>query len=79
MAQRIATDYEQCEPHDSYREFTDKVLIHVRKRPRLWDGATVLNLTVDERLLKRFGRSQEFLKEYPDFKDALEKLPIASP
>lgn len=79
QTQRIATDYEQCEPHDSYREFTDKVLIHVRKRPRVWDGSTVLNLTVDDRLLKRFGRSQEFLKEYPDFKDALEKLPVSRP
>ncbi len=55
------------------------MLIHVKKRPRLWDGATVLNLTVDEQLLKRFGRNLDFLKEYPDFKDALEKLPVARP
>ncbi|SSW64506.1 DUF2235 domain-containing protein [Achromobacter agilis] len=77
VAQRIATDYEQCEPHDSSREFTQKVLIHVRKRPRQWDGARVLNLTVDDRLVKRFARSQEFLKEYPDFKHALEQLPVS--
>ncbi|MCY1546421.1 hypothetical protein D9M68_824170 [compost metagenome] len=49
----------------------------MRKRPRQWDGARVLNLTVDDRLVKRFARSQEFLKEYPDFKHALEQLPVS--
>ena len=30
--QRISTDYEQCEPHDSYKEFTEKVPIPVKRR-----------------------------------------------
>lgn len=74
--QRISTDYEQCEPHDSYKEFTEKVPIPVKRRPRVWDKETVLNLTIDDRLVRRFERNQAFLKEYPDFRDALGKLEV---
>ena len=30
-----------------------------------------------DRLMKRCAHSQEFLKEYPDFKRALEQLPVS--
>jgi len=76
VAHRVSTDYDQCHPHDSYKEFTDKVLIHVKKRARMWDGAAVLNLTVDERVVKRVAGSAEYLKEFPDFKEAVVGLPV---
>lgn len=50
--------------------------IPVKKRPRLWDRDTVLNLTIDDRLVRRFERNLAFLKEYPDFRDALGKLEV---
>ncbi|MNT71446.1 hypothetical protein D3C72_2099310 [compost metagenome] len=76
IAHRVSTDYDQCHPHDSYKEFTDKVLIHVKKRARMWSGETVLNLTVDERVVKRVAGSAEYLKEFPDFKEAVVGLPV---
>jgi len=36
----------------------------------------VLNLTVDERLAKRLERNAEYLKEFPDFKEAVAGLPV---
>jgi len=52
------------------------VLIHVKKRPRVWDGETVLNLTVDERVVKRVEINAEYLREFPDFREALAGLPL---
>jgi len=42
----------------------------------MWDGAAVLNLTVDERVVRRVAGSAEYLKEFPDFKEAVVGLPV---
>ncbi|CAG9171462.1 DUF2235 domain-containing protein [Cupriavidus respiraculi] len=71
----IGEDYDACEPHPSYEEFTRKVPIPIDKEPRSWTPGVALNLTIDRRLRQRLLANPACLGEYTALRENLLSLP----
>lgn len=70
----VGESYDSCAPHNSYDDFTRKVPFPIEKKPRSWDSATVLNLTIDRRLRDRMMANPTFLGEYKALRERLLAL-----
>ena len=67
--------YDTADPHDSFVEFQSKFsILTLRKAPRLWGTTAPLNMTIDSSLKARLNNSKDFLRNYPDFHQALVSL-----